>query len=82
MLILIIQIPLISDHSKIYFQFFSRLSLSQSEEMEIDFFHLLKASNNPLILFDRIIDWVRRRESTLTSNDINSLKNEKYCLKI
>ena len=45
--------------------------------MEIDIFHLLKASNNPLILFDRIIEWVRRHESTLTSNGISSLTKRK-----
>ena len=59
---------------------FSGLSLSKSEEMEIDLFHLLKASNAPLILFDRIIDWVRRHETTLTQNGSTSLTKRKMLL--
>ena len=48
--------------------------------MEIDLFHLLKASNAPLILFDRIIDWVRRHESTLDHNGSSSLTKRKMLL--
>ena len=59
---------------------FSGLSLLKSEEMEIDLFHLLKASNAPLILFDRIIDWVRRHETTLTQNGSTSLTKRKMLL--
>jgi len=48
--------------------------------VEIDLFHLLKASNAPLILFDRIIDWGRRHESTLAHNGSNSLTKRKMLL--
>ena len=41
---------------------FALLTLSHSDEMEIDLFHLLKASNAPLILFDQVINWVQRHE--------------------
>lgn len=32
--------------------------LSQLGEIEADLFQLLKASNVPLIIFDRLINWV------------------------
>ena len=41
---------------------FSKLSFHQSDELMIDLFHILKASNAPLILFDRIIEWVKVHE--------------------
>ena len=59
---------------------FSGLLLSKLEGMEIDLFYLLKTSNAPLFLFDRIIDWVRRHESTLNQNDSNSLTKRKMLL--
>ena len=39
--------------------FFSSLVLSQADAMETYLFYLLKASNTPLVLFDRIIYWVK-----------------------
>ena len=33
---------------------FSQLKLTNNDELQLDLFHLLKASNAPLILFDRI----------------------------
>jgi len=35
--------------------------------MEIDLFHL-NAYNTPLILFDRVINWVQKHEGTITQN--------------
>ena len=44
---------------------FSQLSVTQSDGMQLDLFHLLKSSNAPLILFDRITNWLRRHEGTI-----------------
>ena len=58
---------------------FSTLTLSQSDEMEIDLFHMLKASNAPLILFDRIINWVQRHSGEIKQNGTDHLmKREKF----
>ena len=44
----------------------SNISISSSDEMKIDLFQILKASNDSLILFDRIISWIRNHEGTIT----------------
>ena len=43
--------------------------------MQLDLFHLLKASNAPLVLFDRITHWLRRHEGTIQSIGITGLSN-------
>ena len=48
---------------------FSQLKLTKNNEMQLDLFHLLKASNAPLILFDRITNWQRRHEGTIYQMD-------------
>ena len=47
---------------------FDALTFSAADEMEIDLFHMLKASNAPLILFDRVIHWLQRHESVVRNN--------------
>ena len=37
---------------------FSKLNVTQSNEMQLNLFHLHKVSNAPLILFDRITNWL------------------------
>jgi len=54
---------------------FSQLKLTKNNEMQLDLFHLLKASNAPLILFDRITNWVQRHEGTIISNGLLGLSN-------
>ena len=41
--------------------------------MQIDLFCLLKASHAPLVLFDRIISWVKRLEGNIAANGITGL---------
>ena len=38
---------------------FSKITYTHSEEACMDLFHLLKTSNVPLVMFDRIIRWVK-----------------------
>ena len=44
---------------------FSSMTLTSSKKMQIDLFHMLKASNAPLSMFDRIINLVQRHESII-----------------
>ena len=37
-----------------------QLTMNDNDEISIDLFHILKASNAPLIMFDRIISWVKK----------------------
>ena len=54
---------------------FSKLNITGNNEMQLDLFHLLKASNAPLILFDRITHWLRRHEGTIQSIGLTGLSN-------
>ena len=52
---------------------FASLNLSPADEIEVDLFHMLKASNAPLILFDRVIHWLQRHESVVRNNGTSHL---------
>ena len=52
---------------------FKNLTFSHSEAMCMDLFHMLQASNSPLVMFDRIIEWVRRHEATIKRAGMTSL---------
>ena len=54
---------------------FSKINVTRNNEMQLDLFHLLKASNAPLILFDRIIHWLRRHEGPIQSIVLTGLSN-------
>ena len=58
---------------------FNKLTLNESDEMSIDLFHILKAFNVPRIIFDRIMNWVKRHEGNRITNGSNGLlKREKF----
>ena len=59
------------DSNKKQWIFFSSTVLSQVDEIDIDLFQLLNASNAPLISFDRIIDLVKRHERDVILNGVN-----------
>ena len=59
---------------------FSSMTLTSSQKMQIDLFHMLKASNAPLSMFDRIINWVQRHQSTIQQLGTQPLKKRKYVL--
>ena len=48
---------------------FGQLILNESDEISIDLFHMPNASNNSLIMIDRIISWLKMREGNISSND-------------
>ena len=69
----------ITKDQKILTKRFSELSFNSKDEMQLDLYHLLKASNAPLILYDRIIDWVKKHNHTMSSFTAETiLKREKF----
>ena len=54
---------------------FSKIKLSSNNIIQIDLFRLLKASNTPLVLLDRIISWVNRHEGNIAANGITGLSH-------
>ena len=54
---------------------FSKINITKSNEMQLDLFHILKASNAPLVMFDRINHWLRRHEGTIQSIGLAGLSN-------
>ena len=54
---------MISDHYKK--QSLNDIAIIGSDEMEIGLFQILKASNAPLVYFDRVISWLRKYESNI-----------------
>ena len=47
--------------------FFSSMKFTHSDEASMDLFHIMKSSNIPLVMFDRIIRWLKRHEGTIAS---------------
>ena len=54
---------------------FNQLTLNESDEISIDLFHLLKASNKSLILFNSFMSWVKRHQDNLATNGNKQRKN-------
>ena len=54
---------------------FADMNITKTNEMQLDLFHLLKASNCPLVMYDRIFNWVRRHESTISTNGLSGINH-------
>lgn len=50
-------------------------TLNNSEIMQMDLFHLLKASNCPMVVYDRIIDFIKRHEHTIKNTGLGLVQN-------
>ena len=46
---------------------------NQSDEISIDLFHIIKVSNIPKLMFDRIMNWVKHHKGNLVTNGSNDL---------
>ena len=67
---------------------FKNINFSNYDAIPIDLFHILKASNAPLVLFNRIVTWVKTHFDTLKDcgpsglqsreNFINNLNKQMY----
>ena len=56
-----------------------QITLNESDEISIDVFNLIKASNTPLICFDRSISCVKMNEDNISSNGSKDLtKRDKF----
>ena len=53
------------------------ITFTQDEVIGLDLFHLLKASNVPLVMFDRIINWMKKHEGHLVSKGTAGLQRRK-----
>ena len=52
---------------------YSSLTFTPIEHILMDLFHILKASNTPMIVFDHIISWVTRHDQNLKRVDVSNL---------
>ena len=56
---------------------FGELTMSESDEISIDSFHLMKASNSPLIVSERIISWVKKHEVIYPLVEVTVLRRKR-----
>ena len=59
---------------------FKKMKFTHSDEASIDLFHILKSSNVPLVMFDRIIRWLKRHEGMLSNGGTSGLLTRKNFL--
>ena len=52
---------------------FSIMAFTHSDEACMDLFHILKTSNVPLVMFDRIVRWLKRHECNIASHGTSGL---------
>ena len=52
---------------------YSSLTFTPSDHILMDLFHILKASNTHMIVFDRIVSWVKRHDQNLKRIDASNL---------
>ena len=52
---------------------FTSLTFTPHEHILMDLFHILKASNTPLVVFDRIINWIKKHDHEIKSIDATNL---------
>ena len=69
----------ITKEQDILLKHYSSLTFTPHDHILIDLFQILKASNSPMIVFDRIVNWVRRHDHNLKRVDANNLqRREKF----
>ena len=52
---------------------FSKITFTYSDEACMDLFHIMKTSNVPLVMYDRIIRWLKRNEGNIASHGTSGL---------
>ena len=64
---------------------FNKLTLNDNDEMSIDLFHILKAFNEPMIIFGSIMNWLKqwalRKREKFISNMNQKLYNNKIMMR-
>ena len=62
---------------------YKQLTFTQSDEICLDLYHMLKASNVPLVMYNRVINWLKRHEGAISSNGTSGLmQREKMLLSL
>ena len=56
----------------------SRITFTHSDEAYIYLFHIMKTSNIPLVMFDRITRWLNRHEGNIASHGTSELLTGNY----
>ena len=56
---------------------FNNMKFTHSDEASMDLFHIIKSSNIPLVMFDRIIGWLKRHEGVLSNDGTSGLLTRK-----
>ena len=59
---------------------YSRITFTHSDTACMDLFHIMKTSNVPLVMFDRIIRWLKRHEGNITSHGTSGLLSRNILL--
>ena len=54
---------------------FDEIKFTHTDEACIDLFHIMKTSNVPLVMFDRIIRWLKRHEGNIATYGTSGLLN-------
>ena len=54
---------------------FDQIKFTHTDEACIDLFHIMKTSNVPLVMFDRIIRWLKRHEGIIATYGTSGLLN-------
>ena len=67
----------VTDQQKKMSQRYSRLTFTHSDTACMDLFHIMKTSNVPLVMFDRIIRWLKRHEGNIASHGTSGFLNRK-----
>ena len=56
---------------------FEGMKFTHSDEASMDLFHIMKSSDVPLVMFDRIIRWLKRHEGMISSIGTSGLLSRK-----
>ena len=54
---------------------FDQVKFTHTDEACLDLFHIMKVSNVPLVMFDRIIRWLKRHEGNIATYGTSGLLN-------
>ena len=56
---------------------FSSITFTHTDEACMDLFHIMKTSNLPLVIFDRIIRWLKRHEANIATHGTSGIMYRK-----
>ena len=66
----------VMDHQEKMSKMFSIITFIHSDEECMGLFHIMKTSYVPLVIFDRIIRWLKRHEGNIVSHGTSGLLSQ------